>query len=216
MTVWLVGTFHEEEGPVTSSNLLEILERIRPEVIFLEIPTAALDAYLDGTRSNLESVAIRRFADKREVALVPVDLPTPVAAFFRDSRYLFERVERTSPDYRHLMDLHRAHRLASGFAYLNSELCSKLWTDVYEVTRAAVNELDDPRLRELYESWVTAHERRDLAMLRRIGEYSRSKPFETGALLVGAAHRHSMLRTIGQTRTADLPEIRWDLSAFLG
>ncbi len=215
MTVWLVGTFHEEEGPTTSENLLEILERIGPEVIFLEIPTAALDDYLDGTRSNLESVAVRRYSEEREVALVAVDLPTPTAAFFRDSESLFDRVERTSPEYRYLMDLHRQHRLASGFAYLNSSLCSRLWTDVYEVTRAVVHQLDDPRLRKLHQSWVTTHESRDLAMLRRIREYSEAEPFENGALLVGAAHRHSMIRALEQT-AAGLPEIRWDLSSFLG
>lgn len=215
MPVWLVGTFHEEEGPVTSSSLLAILERMRPEVIFLEIPAAALDAYLDGTRSNLESVAVRRYREKREVALVPVDLPTPTAAFFRDRRYLFENVEKRSPDYRRLMDSHRTNRLASGFSYLNSERCTKLWADVYQATLAALEELGDPRLLELYEAWVTKHERRDWAMLQRIEEYFSTQPFETGALLVGTAHRQSMIRTLRRASTAALPEIAWDISAFL-
>jgi hypothetical protein len=70
MRVWLVGTVHEEQGLARVSGLQSILERIRPEVIFLEIPPAAWDAYLNGIRSNLESTAARRYREGHNAALV--------------------------------------------------------------------------------------------------------------------------------------------------
>ena len=104
--VRLVGTFHEARGLVTIPRLLAILERIRPEVIFLEIPAAAFDDYSRGIRSNLESAAARKYRDRGAVNLVAVDLLTPDAAFFRDGEYLFGVIERRSPDYRRLVDRH--------------------------------------------------------------------------------------------------------------
>ena len=47
--ILLVGTVHEENGLATTSVLLDVLESVRPEVIFLEIPTASFPAFDEGT-----------------------------------------------------------------------------------------------------------------------------------------------------------------------
>jgi hypothetical protein len=39
----LIGTVHGESGRANVSALVAILERIRPEVIFLELPTDAFE-----------------------------------------------------------------------------------------------------------------------------------------------------------------------------
>ena len=54
---------HEENGHTNISGLLTILERIKPEVIFLEIPSAAFGDHFNGNRSNLESAAVSRYRD---------------------------------------------------------------------------------------------------------------------------------------------------------
>lgn len=214
MRVWLVGTVHEEQGLAGVSGLHAILVRIRPEVIFLEIPPAAR-YYLNGARSNLESAAARRYRESHNAALVPVDLPTPEEAFFRDSQYLFERIEKASGDYRRLVDQNSQYIAAHGFAYLNSERCSQLWTDVYEAMRVAVEQLADRRLAELHDLWTTTNELRDQAMLQGIEDYSKLQPFETGVLLVGAAHRQPILDKSRKERAAVSPSIEWDIAGFL-
>jgi len=87
--VSLVGTVHEEAGLASISGLLGILERITPEVIFLEIPSGAFDDYSKGSRRNLESTAVSRYREMRHVDLVPVDLPTPDAEFFKNNEDLY-------------------------------------------------------------------------------------------------------------------------------
>ena len=89
----MVGTYHEEKGAVTVPCLLAVLERIRPEVIFLELPPADLSDFLEGARSNLESSAVRQYRENREVRLVPVDLPRPDEGFFRAHRFLVQNIE---------------------------------------------------------------------------------------------------------------------------
>jgi len=84
--VSLVGTVHEEAGLASISGLLGILERITPEVIFLEIPSGAFDDYSKGSRRNLESTAVSRYHEMRHVDLVPVDLPTQTQSSSRITR----------------------------------------------------------------------------------------------------------------------------------
>src|SRR2546430_14550683 len=80
--VSVVGTRHEEKGRANSSELLAILERIKPEIIFLEWPPAAFDAYFNGDPGNLEAIAVTRYCEDHNVDLIPVDLPTPGGDFF--------------------------------------------------------------------------------------------------------------------------------------
>lgn len=68
--VSLVGTVHDELGRVNASELCAILERIRPEVIFLEVPLAAFDDYyVMCRRSNLESIAVRRYRESQRAGV---------------------------------------------------------------------------------------------------------------------------------------------------
>ncbi len=67
--VSVVGTRHEEKGCANSSELLAILERIKPEVIFLECPPAAFDAYFNGDPGNLEAIAVSRYPETSRQSL---------------------------------------------------------------------------------------------------------------------------------------------------
>ena len=215
MRVWLIGTVHAEDGLANVTRLLAILERIRPEVIFLECPPDALDAYLSGAVNNLESTAVRRFREHQPVTLVPVDLPTPGSAFFRDAKDFSGSIEKRSAEYCRLVDQNSRSVAQHGFPDLNSERCSQRWTDIYSAMREAIEELDDDRLAGLYSMWTNTHELREEAMIGAIDDYSSREPFETGVLLIGAAHRRSILDKSGGARAADSASIEGDLAGFL-
>jgi len=126
--VSLVCTVHEEQGLANVSELHAILARIRPEVIFVEVPPAAFDDYYEiFNRENLESNAVRKYRESHHVELVPVDLPTPGEDFFGNNQYFFKRIEEESNEYCRLMDRNSTYVSVYGFAYLNSEYSSKLW-----------------------------------------------------------------------------------------
>ena len=218
--VLVVGTYHAEKGLVTVSRLVAILESIRPDVIFLELPCEALDDFLNGTRSNLESTAVRRYRENREVALVPVDLPEPEAKFFREQQFLTQKIERTSRTYCRLVDDNAQRIEAFGFAYLNSERASEAWSAIDDEARDTVGWLvereavDHRRVVEAYESWTHVNERREEAMLREIVHYSQTQPFTKGVLLVGSAHRGSILAKARERAGDGAPRIDADISEF--
>lgn len=187
--VSLLGTVHEEQGLATIPALHEILESVRPEVIFLEVPPADFPAYRDGTRSNLESSAARRYAEAQSAVIVPVDLPTPEASFFRDAQYMDRRIAATSPTYRQLVDRNARDIATYGFPYLCSKKSSDVWSSIYETMEVAVRRLShDTRLTAILETWRRTNNLRERGMLMNIIECAHRDEFVRGVLLVGAAH----------------------------
>jgi hypothetical protein len=133
ITVSLVCTVHNEMGRANVSELLAILERIQPEVIFLEIPPAAFgDYYENFSQQNLESKAVGQYREGHQVKLVPVDLPTPTGDFFSNFDELRRRIRQISAEYRRLMQLDDDRTREHGLDFLNSEDCGELWARVYE------------------------------------------------------------------------------------
>jgi len=213
--VLVVCTVHRETGLANVTELQAILERIRPEVVFLELPSADFDGYLDGTRETLESIAATRYRAIHPVALVPVDLPAPGDEFKRNIDYLFDRIEDASSEYRRLSFLNSQSVSAYGFAYLNSASSSTRWSAIQQAMRTTIDVLRDRRLVDLYTLWAHANDRREVAMINSIEDYAMQNPFNTGVLLVGLAHRQSIIDKSRLGYRDGLPRVRWDFEGFL-
>ena len=91
MRISLIGTVHAESGRANLAELRTILERLQPDVIFAEIPTANLADYLDGSHGSLESAAVALYRERPPVNVVPVDLNKPSDKFFRESEGMFKK-----------------------------------------------------------------------------------------------------------------------------
>ena len=214
--VSLVCTVHDEKGLANVSELRAILERIRPEVIFLEVPPAAFDEYFEiCSRENLESIAVRKYRESHQVALVPVDLPTPGEDFFRNNQYLFKRIEEKSHEYCRLIDWDSTYVSTYGFAYLNSEHSSKLWSGVYREMLSTIRRIDDSRLVELYELWNKAIDLREKEMMNNIQKYCRENTFDRSVFLAGAAHRQRIIDKSREQSAVDSTGMQWDFASWL-
>ena len=211
-SISLICTVHEETGHANVSQLHLILERLNPQVIFLEVPESAMDDfYRTGHRRNLESTAIREFRERNRLELIPVDLPTPHESFFRDSNNLFKRIEGiSSSGYRRLKLWDTNYVRDHGFAYLNSEYSEKMWSDIYDEMQAVIEKLNEPSLTRLFDQWVEANDLRENEMLRNIKQYCSSNSFHTGAFLIGAAHRKSVIKKIRKVFDECSSNVQWD------
>jgi hypothetical protein len=215
-SVSLVCTVHEPLGRANVSELLAILERIQPEVIFLEVPPAAFDDHYENcSRQNLESMAVRQYREGRPVRLVPVDLPTPAREFFENHDQMRETIRAESAEFRQLLASERAHVRAYGFSYLNSEHYSKLTADLDAEMLRTIKRLGNCRLVEIFESGKEKDDLREKAMMENIQKYCRENTFDKGVFLVGAAHRRAII-DISRTQSAmDSTRIQWDFSGHL-
>lgn len=211
--VSIIFTIHEEQGPINANALHEILLRVRPEVIFLEVPPAAFDDfYLSRKRRNLESDAVNFFLKAHpQTKLIPVDLPTPAREFFEGHAQLCLRVRDASPEYRQLMRVNWDRERLYGFHYLNSEYCSQHWSEVRTETLKTVSQIGESRLIEIQEEWDRQNELREIEMLANVQEYCAQHHFERSAFLVGAAHRQSLIEKLRVQS-----HIKWSLHESIG
>jgi hypothetical protein len=216
MRVSVVGTVHVANGLANAVELQAILKRLQPNVIFAEIPPAHVGEYIDGSRGSLESVAVRGYREGHRVAIVPVDLAKPEDAFFTGAKDLFDAVERTSHDYRRMVDRHGLDTRLGGFPYLNSGRCMQAWADIYAEVRATVEWIGNRRLREIYDLWIYTNERRDNEMLTNIEDHCSRQVFDRGLLLVGAAHRKSIVDKARAADRAGAMGVEWDFGGVGG
>lgn len=198
MQLTLVGTVHAEAGLATVDELRRILGRLKPEVIFAEIPSSHVEQYRDGSHGTLEALAVARYQENYQVAVIPVDLAKPDEAFFQAAQEMFDKVERTSPDYRRLMDQHSLDTRSGGFSYLNSDRCIQAWVDIRGEVSATLDWIRDPRLHEVHSRWQVQNELRDTEMARNIADYADRNGPVRAAFLFGAAHMKSIVE---KTRT---------------
>ncbi|WP_233890189.1 hypothetical protein [Paraburkholderia flagellata] len=211
MRISLIGTVHAESGRANLAELRTILEHLQPDVIFAEIPTANLADYLDGSHGNLESAAVALYRKRRPVDVVPVDLNKPNDEFFRESEEMFKKVERTSPEYRRLMDQNSLDTRDHGFPYLNSDRCAQAWAAIYDEVRATVEWIGDARLRQIYALWSETNDRRETEMLENINGYCIRGAFSHGVLLLGAGHRKALEEKVQEQRGVGAPGVSWKL-----
>ena len=211
--VSFVCTVHEEAGQANVAALRAILERIQPEVIFLEVPPEALAVYYETfAKANLESMAVRQYREVHPVKLVPVDLPTPPPEFFLHHDELCRRVRRLSAQYRQLMQLDEDGMRESGFAYLNSERCSEIWSCIYKDILSSIDWMKASELGSFFDSWIETNNRRDVAMMENIDRYCHQKTFNRGVFLVGAAHRRAIIQ---KAREQASPIVEWDFDGWM-
>lgn len=212
-TISLICTVHEECGFASASALYAIIEHLKPEVIFFEAPADAFHEYIiTGTQGNLESTSIRRYRENNDVAVVPVDLPTPEARFFGKLKDLTQRVEGKSRDYRRLMLWNTNYIRDYGFPYLNSEHSTKMWSDIYADIRTTVKTINEQDVTEYLELWERTNDLRENEMMRNISKYCREYSFERAVFLVGAAHRESIIAKSRDAFCVPGLEVQWNFS----
>lgn len=210
-TVSLICTVHEEIGRANVHELHAILERIGPEVAFIEVPAAWGRERVENHR-GLESSALLKYRETRSLSLVPVDLPIPPASFFRDSEQLFDYIERVSGKYRQLMDKNKGNLVEAGFSYLNGDLHGSIQSEIHDEVLRILAMRDSPSLTQDYEAWRRQDDLRDIEMISNIEKYGRENEFGRAVFLVGAAHRPSIVKKLGERVLSGLTGLQWEYS----
>lgn len=216
MHVLIVSSVHRTTGTATVAELLWLLQKLRPDVLFLEHPADRFSTFLDGTCGTLESAAVRHFRERNPVNLVPVDLPDSMSSLREAIDLLFDQVEAASPQFVNLrmhLDLQTAR---GGFAFMNSPMGFELQSAAQTAMRDAVIRLDSPSVTEAFALWTDANDRRETAMIDGIDSYALTSADRRGILLVGAAHAPTLSEKL-QTRNSQVTwTFDWELENPFG
>jgi len=211
--ITLISTIHEQVGLCSVSALHEILERARPEVIFMEIPPLSFQRVFKD-EENLESRAVKRYLETHRAEAVPVDIMEASSEVVAESQRLCRELRARSRDYCQLMNADQQYIHEHGFAYLNSKYCVETWLKADVATREALESIGNAELSRGYKGWNDVHEHREQEMMKNIQRYAEAHPFNTGIFLLGAAHRRSIMEKVANLSGGSSSSIDWNFGDY--
>lgn len=198
---------HKEMGKCNSNELCKILERLNPDVIFLEALQETYSEY-DKLRFDsygilhrqLEIKTIQEYDLKSSFEYVPVLDIGLSEAFYK--KY---KIVCNSMAYQKSLDNFNSMASKQGFRFLNSQKCISLHEQLRQMESQLLNDT------ELEKTVILDIEQYENAMMRNIYSYCEENSFESAVFLCGSAHRKSIIDKTKEFNDQEGVIINWRL-----
>lgn len=205
--ITLVSTVHTENGKCNADELHTIIEKMRPEVFFLEALDETYSNYQKSLFSSfgvfhkkLEIKAIQKYNLKNDIDYIPV-LDNGLSDWFHKKYDIVcENIE-----FHKLLDNFNYLTSEHGFQFLNSGESIKLQEEMRMFENFL---LSDNRINTTANEDIDAYEN---SMLRNIYSYCRDKQFDTAIFLCGVAHRKSIIEKIEKFNLQEKIGLNWTI-----
>jgi hypothetical protein len=203
--ITFISTVHEEIGKCNSDELHKIIEKISPEVVFLEA--------LDDTYSNyeqylfsswgtyhrkLEIKAIQKYCSNTSFVYVPVLDSALFGAFDKKSDIICKNIE-----FQKLLCNFQSLASELGFKFLNSTDSIRLYEEMTNLGNSLLSHTD---LNKAVDEDIEAYEN---SMLQNIASYCRNNQFNRGIFMCGVAHRKSILEKVSKFNSQEEVNVDW-------
>ncbi|MDZ7757766.1 hypothetical protein [Rhodohalobacter sp.] len=205
--ITLISTVHEENGKCNSDELCEIIEKISPEVIFLE---ALENTYSDYDKmrfssfgvfhKKLEISAIQKYSFNTSFKYIPV-LDNGLSDSF-EKKYNIVCEKR---ELQNLIDNFESLAAKHGFKFLNSIDSIKLHEEMRMLERRILNESE---IEKVANEDIDAYEN---SMIRNIYSYCKTNKFNTAIFMCGVAHRKSIIEKIEEFKAQEEIDLSWTI-----
>lgn len=229
--ITLIGTIHSENGQCNSNELYKILENIKPDVIFDELPSHFSDMYYSDSfdiycANNillnrnppvvpLEVKCNKKYKQNNNVEIIPVDIDIrqELSKYQHEFLFMFSTFYKNE-DYIKLDNEKENLISQEGFHFLNSSKFLDL-LEKKETTEKIIMESDNQknRLFDIYKLFqVVQYDNREYAMLDNIYNFSKGNQYNHAVFLIGAEHKKAIMRKI--TEYDKLAEIRLNWTMY--
>jgi hypothetical protein len=192
MRIVLISTVHKDIGKCNSEVLCEIIESIKPDVIFLEELEENYSQYdrikfsqFGVYKERLELKTIQAYSQNNTFDYVPV-LDVGLSDEF-DTKV---KIVSENKVYQRLLDDYIRLEREYGFEFLNSNKSIMLQEEMRQLENHIINN-------ENFHRQVNASiDEYENSMLRKIYLFCEERIFNTAIFMCGAAHRKSIIEKI--------------------
>ncbi|MEO7044259.1 MAG: hypothetical protein ABI091_03055 [Ferruginibacter sp.] len=212
--ITLVCTHHSEFGKCNSDELYKIIESIRPEVIFEELPQDLFDMFYKENKIPYEPPeikAVKRYIKDHNTIHIPVDSELSDTLFSNDINYVFNALGKYA-DYSNLENEHKKLVFQEGYGFLNSkkseELIEKKKSLEKSLIEFQINKVQLSRIHELF--YGDQHKRED-EIIKNIYNYSKKTAYNQALLLIGSGHRKTIFEKIKKYESENHVKLNWAL-----
>ena len=194
-----------ERGKCNSNELHSIIEEIKPEVIFEELPPDIFDVVYSPGRNpqSLEASTIKKYLRAYHAEHFPVDInASPVFQHY-------DLISSRSAEYTRLFLQQLSMIEQHGYSFLNSDQCSVLLDKIQALENAGLLEINDPQLISQYRSDIETSDHRESKMIRNIYDYSSRNKYDKALFICGAQHRKPIAQKIMRHKSPNELNIDW-------
>lgn len=196
---------HLEMGLCNSQQLYKIIDFLNPDVIFEELSDEVFErCYVQKSMSTLETNAISAYIQNKDVKHIPV---VGTIHDVGDKIGFLTKYE----SYRILCDELFMMQMQYGFPYLNSVEYENILDRMSATEQAFLKEKDNDVLRQIFKSCDIDIDRYENEILNNIYNYSKLNSYKSAILLLGAAHRKSVLGKIDNLHGQQEPNLNWSI-----
>lgn len=205
--VTFISTIHSEIGKCNAEELHKIIEKLSPEVIFLEAVEetySEYENYLFSTygvyHKKLEISAIQKYSHYTSFGYVPVCEIGLSGAFHRKIETVCQNRELQK-----LIDNFNYLAANRGFQFLNSPECINLQEEMRVLETQILNNIE---MDKTVKADIDAYEN---PMIRNIYSYCTNNHFGSAIFMCGAAHRKSIIEKIEKSKAEEQVNLTWTI-----
>jgi hypothetical protein len=204
-TITLISTLHEEKGNCNAVEMCKIIEKLSPEIVFLEALEDTYKAY-DAQRfisygvyhEKLEIKALQYYSQNTSFDYVPVLDDGLTDAF--DNKFNLVCINH---EYQTLIENYNSLAICNGFKFLNSIESMNLQDEMRNFEslyfKGSEIEIEFNKSIDIYEN----------TMIANIYSYCKENYFNTAIFLCGVAHRKSIIEKIQKIQPTEKTKVNW-------
>ncbi|WP_417371984.1 hypothetical protein [Gelidibacter japonicus] len=203
--IYLISTVHRDKGSCTSENLFEILNKIKPDVVFCEVSPKMFEFFKNGLiQSSLELNSIKKLSQYHAISFVAIDSYPALDSNFRNQvNQMFDSM-KTDEKHTNTWRKNNQNTQMFGFEYLNSDENIKLFDEMAKREKIMTNKSGNLKFKNIYTKWLNHHDNRENEMLENINLYVENNAFQKAVFLCGSAHRLSLINKIKEKENIQL------------
>jgi len=212
--VIVLGSGHGEAGACNSEELLKIIQRLSPNIIFCEASPENFPAMVKATETfnTPEIKAIRAILEKQSIEIIPVDLHGD--PFDRRLEAMFDLFRNNYKEYFYASEIQAGETHRLGFPFLNSEDSDQIHRDKNSMEKIFVARANHAELSKTHKDWLEWNDKRENHWIKVIRDYSEKNKMSMAVFLVGSAHRIRLMEKIKKFQIADKLIPEWDFNPF--
>jgi len=210
--ITIIFSVHLDVDNHNSTELLNIIEKENPEIIFEEFDISRNEDeyYKNGhykyqEQCSVETTAIMKYLEKYKVIHIPVD--TYEVTYFPTEMY--RKISLANEEYDKLFKENLVKSLQQGYSYINSIESNELFLKMHIIEEEVLKNLNDKLLSDEYEKWKWITNNRDKEMLNNIYNFSKKNKFNNAIFIIGAEHRISIFNKIKDFNKNEKLKINW-------
>nr|WP_293295888.1 hypothetical protein [Allomuricauda sp.] len=205
--ITFISTIHKEIGKCNAKELYKIINKLSPEVIFLEAVDetySEYEHYLFSTygvyHRKLEISAIQKYHYNSSFQYVPVCENGLSDAFHTKIKLVCQNRELQK-----LIDNFNYLASENGFEFLNSLECINLQEEMRALESRIVN---NNEMDKIVKADIEAYEN---PMIQNIQKYCNNNHFNSAIFMCGAAHRKSIIQKIENPKAEKQINLSWTI-----